>query len=379
MPQANDTGQELVDVSVRRDDWRQSRTTRTALPATLTQGQVLLRVDRFALTSNNVSYALTGDLLGYWTFFPPLDGDEAWGRIPVMGFADVVASQSPDARVGERVFGFFPMATHLVVEAGDASAAQFVDVAAHRRATALPYRQYLRTSADAQYDPAREDQVLLLRGLFLTSFLMDDFLADNGDFGAQTFLITSASSKTAIALAWSLAARKAGRVVGLTSARNRDFVASLGCYDVVTTYDDLASLDRETPAVLVDHSGDGRVVDGLHHHFADRLRHSAIVGATHWSDRRPARDLPGAPPTFFFAPGQLEKRRAEWGAAGFDQRLGAAWRAFLAFSDRWLRVVRGSGADVVEATWRDVLEGRARPDEGHVLSLWAASREGRAG
>ena len=369
MPQPTDASTELVDFSVRRDDWRQCRTTRTPLPAALAPGQVLLRIDRFALTSNNVSYALTGDLLGYWTFFPPPDGDAAWGRIPAMGFADVTDSASADVRPGERVFGFFPMATHLVVEAGEASAAQFVDVAAHRRDTALAYRQYLRTAADPQYDPAREDQILLLRGLFLTSFLVDDFLADNGDFGARTFLITSASSKTAIALAWCLAARRAGHVVGLTSTRNRDFVAGLGCYDRIVTYEDLASLDGDAPAVLVDHSGDGRVVNGLYHHFADRLRHSAIVGATHWSDRRPARDLPGAPPTFFFAPAQLEKRRAEWGAAGFEQRLGAAWRSFLAFGDRWLRVVHGRGPDAVESTYRDVLEGRARPDQGHVLSM----------
>lgn len=361
--------QAVVDFSVRRDDWRTGRVTRATLPAAPAAGQVVLRVDRFALTANNVSYALTGDLLGYWKFFP---ADAGWGRLPVMGFGDVLASAHPEVKRGERVFGFFPMSTHLVVEAGDASPAHFVDVAAHRADSALAYRQYLRVAADPHYDAAREDALLLLRGLFMTSFLVDDFVADHDRFGARTVVISSASSKTAIALAFCLSRRTGATVVGLTSARHRDFVAGLGCYDRVLAYDEVAMLDPQAPCVFVDHSGDGDVVGAVHRHLAGNLRHSAIVGATHWSGARPAQNLPGAAPTFFFAPSQLEKRRAEWGQAGFDARLGDAWRSFLAFSDGWLHVVRGSGPAEVERVYHDVLEGRARPDRGHILSLWEA-------
>lgn len=368
----NHTMAKSLDFSVRRDDWKTSRFTEAELPAALAADQVLLAVDRFALTANNITYALTGDMLGYWTFFP---ADEGWGRIPVMGFADVLESAHPAVKAGERFFGFFPMSTHLVVQAGDAGAASFVDVAAHRAATALAYRQYLRTGADALYETSREDTLLLLRGLFMTSFLVDDFLADNGDFGAQTFLVTSASSKTAIALAFCLAARGAGEVVGLTSARNAAFVSQLGCYDRVLRYDEVASLDRMRPAVLIEHSGDGAVVNAIHNHFADALKHSAVIGATHWGGSRPARDLPGAAPTFFFAPTQMEKRNKEWGPAAFQEKLGTTWRHFASFSDGWLRVVRGAGRDALERAYREVLEGRARPEDGHVLSLRQAGIE----
>jgi len=360
----------VIDFSVRRDDWRVGRFTRGALPERLAPGEVLLEVDRFALTANNVSYALTGDLLGYWKFFP---ADDGWGRIPVMGFGDVLDSAHPDVRPGERVFGFFPMSSHLVVSAGDAGRAHFVDESPHRSDTALAYRQYLRVATDPHHDPAREDAILLLRGLFLTSFLVDDFLGEQDVFGARTVVVSSASSKTAIALAFCLARRGGVEVVGLTSARNRDFVAGLGCYARVLAYDEVASLDAGNPCVFVDHSGDGDVVGAVHRHHGDALRHSAIVGATHWSGKRPAKNLPGPAPAFFFAPAQLEKRRAEWGQAGFDARLGEAWRGFVDFSDRWLRVVRGSGPTDVERVYHDVLEGRARPDEGHVLSLRATA------
>jgi hypothetical protein len=45
----------------------------------LADGDVLLDVERFALTANNITYGVYGDRLGYWRFFPE---DDTWGRIP---------------------------------------------------------------------------------------------------------------------------------------------------------------------------------------------------------------------------------------------------------------------------------------------------------
>jgi hypothetical protein len=354
---------------VRRDDWRQGRVVTAADTPEPGPGQVLFRVDRFALTANNVTYALTGDMLGYWRFFP---AEEGWGRVPVMGFADVLASRHEGVRPGERVFGFFPMATHLVIDAGDIEAAQFADMSPHRADAAPVYRRYVRSAADPLYDPAREDRLLLLRGLFLTSFLVDDFLADHGGFGADTVVISSASSKTAIALAFQRSRRGGGQAIGLTSPRNVSFVERLGCYDRVVSYADIATLPGTVPIVFVDHSGDGEVVNTVHRHFGDQVKHSSVVGATHWESRQPARDLPGAAPSFFFAPSQLEKRTAEWGAAGLQRRLSEAWHTFVASTDAWLEVVRGRGPATVERVWGEAVEGRTRPHQGHVLSMWEA-------
>lgn len=356
-----------TDFVVQRDDWSRCAFLSTPLPDALAPGHVLLRVDRFALTANNVTYALTGDMLGYWRFFPAAP---PWGRLPVMGFADVERSAHPDVAEGERVFGFFPMSTHLEIEADGVGAASFADAAAHRRDSARAYRQYLRVGGDPLYEAAHEDAILLFRGLFTTSFLVDDFLADNDFFGARTFVISSASSKTAIALAFLLSRRAVGEVVALTSARNRAFVERLGCYDRVATYGEIGSLAADTPAVFVDHAGDGPVVGAVHHHFGERLRHSCVVGATHWSGERPRGDLPGPAPAFFFAPTQIEKRNADWGPSGFQQRLTESWRRFRAFTERWLEIVRGRGQADVERAYREVLDGRAQPHQGHVLSLW---------
>ena len=351
---------------VRKDDWSTGQFDISDI-ADLQSGQLLFRVDRFALTANNITYAAAGDMLNYWGFFPAADG---WGRIPAMGFADVVESKHPDVPVGGRYFGFFPMATHLVVEPTQANSAQFVDGVAHRKDHAPVYRQYQSVDSDAAYDAEFEDQIMVLRGLFMTSFLADSYMADQGGFGARTYVLGSASSKTGIALAWLLHNQQRGRVVGVTSPRNREFVGALGYYDEVLTYDDVKSLPADEATAFIDFSGDGAMIDTLHHHLGANLKYHGVIGATHWSAGPQSPNLPGAEPAFFFAPGEIKNRIEAWGPVGFQQRMGSAWREFCAATSNWMQIERGFGTAAVERTYQSVLGGEAAPSVGHVLSLW---------
>lgn len=357
-----------LDFLVSKNDWKQHRFVE-APPPEIDSGQVLFRVDRFAFTANNISYALAGDALGYWRFFPAPEG---WGRLPVMGFGDVIESRHPEVAVGTRCFGFYPMSRHLRIEPGAVRADQIVDGAAHREGLAPAYNQYSPVQHDPLYRPEDEDRLMLLRGLFLTSFLAEDFLSERGYDGAESVLVSSASSKTSIALAHQVSRTGRARAIGLTSARNLEFVRGLGCYDEVRLYDEIVGLDAARPAVYVDMAGSGDLLRTIHGHWGDALRHSCSIGATHWEAERAPSDLPGPRPEFFFAPAQIQKRVKEWGPAGFQDRLGTAWTSFRDFSERWLTVRRERGRTAVEKVYHDTLEGRARPDEGHVLSLWDA-------
>jgi hypothetical protein len=354
-----------LDFLVNKSDWKQHRFVESTVPEP-GEGQVLFRVDRFAFTANNISYALAGDLLGYWRFFPAPEG---WGRIPVMGFADVVRSRHPEVAEGTRCFGFYPMSRHLVIEPSAASAAQIIDGAPHREGLAPAYNQYSPVSADALYHPEHEDVLMLMRGLFLTSFLADDFLAEQDYCGAESVLISSASSKTSIALGYQVSRGGRVRAVGLTSARNLEFVRKLGCYDEVLLYDEVPSLDASRPAVFVDMAGSGPLLQAVHGHFGSQLKHSCSIGVTHWDSERNTGELPGPAPAFFFAPGQIQKRAKEWGPDGLQQRLAAAWSRFRSFSEGWLEVRRGQGRDDVERVYRETLAGRVPPSQGQVLSL----------
>ena len=354
-----------IDFQVHRDDFRDCRVVAGAPIDALDEGQVLFKVDRFALTSNNISYAAAGDLLNYWGFFP---GPDRWGRIPAMGFGDVIASRNSDVEVGARCFGFFPMSRHLIIDAM-ASPSGMVDSVAHRAEHAPVYRTYSYTGPDPLYEKEREDQIILLRGLFMTSFLVDDLLEDEDFYGAETSIITSASSKTSIALAHLLTRRARGPVVALTSAKNKAFVESLGCYDEVTLYDELDSLSNDRAAVMVDMAGNGEVVAAVHERLGDQLKYSCTVGATHWESKPRPTNLPGPVPEFFFAPARIVKRTEDWGGGGLQKKLGGAWTDFAAFSDQWMTIKRHRGPEALEHVYLDVLTGRIDPHDGHVISL----------
>jgi Protein of unknown function (DUF2855) len=333
----------------------------------LQAGEVLLKVDKFAFTSNNVTYAAFGEAMSYWNFFPAPDG---WGRIPVWGFGDVLRSNCEGIRTGERFYGYFPMSSHVTVQPERVNDAGFFDGVAHRKALHPVYNQYLRTATDPSYQQDREAEMMLLRPLLITSFLIDDFLDDNGFFGAQTVILSSASSKTAYGLAYLLSRRgKQYEVIGLTSPANRAFVEGLGCYHRVVSYDDVTTLPTGRPAVYVDMAGNGKLRSTLHHHFGDMLMYSCAVGGTHWDQGKTDRQLPGPRPALFFAPAQIKKRAADWGPNGVQERFALVWRDFLRDAGHWMQVTHDRGPEAMQAIYLDMIEGRSRPNQGHVLSL----------
>jgi hypothetical protein len=358
-----------TDFVVARNDLQRCKLIETQLPevAALPDEALLVKVTRFALTANNITYAVLGDHLKYWSLFPAPDG---LGNIPVWGFGEVIASKHPAIAVGETLFGYFPMATHLVIEAADVSKRGLRDAAPHRQDVSPVYNSYARVSGNPDFQGRAGDYRALLQPLFMLSFLVDDFLGENEMFGAKSVLLSSASSKTAFGLAHLLHARKSVKVVGLTSASNVAFVQSLGCYDEVVTYDKVTSLPVNAPVAYVDMAGNSPLRETLHRHLGDQMRYSGIIGLTHrLSSPDERQDLPGAKPRFFFAPDQIRKRAKEWGPGGIDQRFGAAWSHFAPNLDKWLKVTEGRGPDSVKKVYLDTLNGYVSPEEGHILSL----------
>jgi Protein of unknown function (DUF2855) len=356
-----------MDFEVDRHDLHHTRVVEDA-PSPLRTGQARLAIDHFALTSNNVTYGAFGDALQYWNFFPAsesgADGTE-WGRVPVWGYANVVESNC-EVGVGQRMYGYLPMSDELIVEPGRLDDRGFTDLVAHRRPMASAYNRYTYPDREPGYDADREAHRMVLFPLFFTSFLIDDFIADNECFGAAVAVISSASSKTAIGAARLLAQRPGLRVVGLTSESNRDFVASLGCYDETLDYASLESLP-DGVAIYVDVAGNADVRASVHERYGSDLVHSMIVGGTHWDhESQSSAPTMGANPTFFFAPSQIAKRTKEWGQAGMDLRLGAAWDAYSLWTDSWMRFERRNGPTGITQTWKDLVTATIDPAVGFV-------------
>lgn len=355
----------MSDFLVKRDDLRECRIAESQAPE-LEPGQALLRVERFGLSANNVTYAVLGEIMSYWDFFPAQDG---WGRVPMWGFAEVARSEAQGVEPGARVYGYLPPSSYLLVTPTHAGEDGFIDGSPQRAALPSVYQRYLTTAADPFYSQDTEDLQMLLRPLFFTSFLIDDQLSDDGLTARGPIVISSASSKTAIAAAFLLAQREGVELVGLTSPRNVKFVEGLGVYGATVTYDAISSLQRG-PATFVDIAGDGNVRLAVHAHYGDELVYSMTVGVTHWEELGAGQgELPGPTPTLFFAPDRVAKRSGDWGPAELQSRVADAWHPFCEWTGGWLDVVHDQGFDAVRRVYLDVLEGRVDPRTANVLSL----------
>jgi hypothetical protein len=357
----------VTDFLVRRDDLRVWRTVDGDGPEAPAAGEVALRVERFGLTANNLTYGAFGDELGYWRFFAAPPG---WGRIPAWGFGAVEASEVEGIAVGDRFYGYVPMSSRVRMQAR-VDGTGFVERSPARAGLAPFYNRYLRAVPALGFLPGQDDANAIVRPLFQTGWLIADQLDQAGWYGAGTVLLASASSKTAFCTAFEIAARpEHPPVVGLTSARHRAFTEGLGCYDRVLTYDELPALPTGAGVAFVDMAGSAQVRRAVHVHAAGDLRASILVGATHWDGATSAADpLPGPTPEVFFAPARGEQRAAELGPAPFQRRIGAAWAAFAQRVPDLLRIEFRSGVDAVGQAYDALLDGSADPARGVVLSF----------
>ncbi len=360
----------LQQLQVRKDDLSTTRLVDEALPVP-GEGEILVRVERFALTANNVTYGVVGERIGYWNFFPPFDNaDGGWGLIPVWGFAEIIQSNVPELRRTERLYGYFPMASHLVMKPEKITNGRLIDGAAHRSQLPPVYNGYQRVDFQPGYDQSMDNERMVLHPLYATSFCLHDFLVDNDWFGARQVIIASASSKTALGLAYALADDANAPIsIGLTSAGNLQRVKALGLYDDVYSYDDLKSIDAGQASVIIDMSGSGSMLSDLHAHLGDNMRYCSNVGVTHWSDNKMGAGFIRERSAMFFAPGHIQKRTKEWGPGVFEKKANAFWHSAAERSRAWLNMDKVSGLAATQPVFQDLRSGLISPHSGLVITL----------
>ena len=346
---------------------------------TLADGEILVAIERFAFTANNVTYGAIGEQIGYWQFFPPSEstdsgesGEGDWGLVPVWGFANVVASKNSDIELGERFYGYFPMANFLQMVPTRVTDDRLVDGAAHRAELPPVYNSYDRlgtAAGNAMADGMRA----LLNPLYGTSYCLCDALQEQDYHGAEQVVILSASSKTAIGLAYGLSQidGQRPRIVGLTSPSNVAFTQSVGSYDEVIAYDDLAAL-KHAPSVLVDMSGNASVLGALHGALGENMRWCHNVGLTHWDTSEEQKDPAAAQiirdrSAMFFAPGHIQRRAKEWGALDFNAKVADFLAGGMAHAQNWMDVKETQGLENFGSIYDAVVAGDMRAQEGLII------------
>lgn len=340
-----------------------------ALPL-LGDGEVRLRIESFSVTANNITYAVIGDMFGYWNFFPA-EGD--YGVVPMWGHAVVEESRHSDIAAGERVYGYLPMGSHLDVLPGKVSASGFTDMAALRQPMSPIYNQYSRLNADPEHDPAKEAERMLFGPLFKTGFLIEAMFRREGWFGAQNLIMTSASSKTSMGLA-SVARNLSPDIkrIGMTSPDNVGFVEQTRLYDEVIAYDKVDSLPRAA-SVSVDFAGNSGLLRSIHETLGEALKYSCLVGATHVEARGAnsagggGTAMPGPKPILFFAPDHAVATVQELGPKGFGEAVAARWKNFLGVVDGVVVIDERHGLNAAADAFVETFQGNTDPKRGIII------------
>lgn len=334
----------------------------------LESGEVLLEVKKYAFTSNNITYAVCGFQLNYWNFFPSESNE--WGIVPVWGFAEVIASKHDAIEVGEQVYGYLPMGKYLKVQAGKINTYGFSDAAEHRRKLAPIYNYYTRTAADPSFVKTLEDYIPIIKPLFATSFLIYYYLKENQFFDSEQIVLTSASSKTALALAFMLKQNQASdhkKIIGLTSNGNVAFVENSGYYDAVLSYDNCHEEMDQVSTTVVDFAGNSNLLQSISNALKEQLKNVTLVGLTDWQSAKSFKKIPNS--SFFFAPTHIQNKYKEWGAEKTNMLLNTALIGFVKDVQENLEVEYVEEAKAVSKLYLEMLGGKVNPKKGYIVKV----------
>lgn len=337
---------------VERDSISESRVVQIddAPDVVLRTGQVLIEVQQFALTSNNVTYALVGEDLGYWSYFSE---DGPWGVIPAWGTGRVKASEHPGVSVGEMYFGFFPMSSHLLVSPSEISNDGFNDNSPNRASLHPIYNWYTRFESAILSSGVEHSRRAVFRPFFFTALAMCHYLGRTGLADADAILVSSASSKTALCIAHQLRRRLQRPTIGLTSAGNLGFVEKTGLYDQVFGYQDTIEADVSGILVYIDVAGNEGLVEKIRTDTVCTRIQRVRVGLTH---REVVKESVNAPDDcFFFAPDEMKLLMATDSAKHTHNDVEAAWQELVDDLSTSVRIVTRHGPDDLQRTYLEVL------------------------
>ncbi|KAF8334048.1 uncharacterized protein EI90DRAFT_3050810 [Cantharellus anzutake] len=350
----------------------------------LRKGEIILRVETFGFSANNITYGLLGEHphFRYFDFFHAPEtastSQVSHGVIPVWGFGTVVATSHATVRVGQRLYGYFAMSKYLVLQLDEQTNKYHVNVSLGKFGKdRRPYKQLTICKTDPMYQKDREAEIMLYRPLFWTSYWFEDWLYAKQYFGAHTVLVSSASSKTSFTVAYNIQRRKKTtgsldvNVIGLTSPSNVQFTRSLGLYDGVFTYDELDQVMMTVPSphplVYVDVLGNSSLNSRVNKVFSPSM--FVPLGIDIWEDKTKT-NVKG-----FFTPEWLAVRIAQLSPQQILEMQVEAWAALMKDCRKWVKIEKtyGLGNDGVQRYYWKTLEGKIAAEIGQAFSLWEES------
>jgi hypothetical protein len=294
----------------------------------------------------------------------------------VWGVATVKSSKNSHFKVGEKIYGYFPIAKYYCLSPINVNSVTFYVSRKHLPEDRIVYSQYFRQDGDSEYSALQEDHMIIFRPLWGTAYFLDDYLNENKFFNGENVLISSASSKTAYCLAILLKKRNKN-IIALTSARNINFIKGLALYNQIFDYNHIEKMDKVS-TLYVDLAGNSSLNERIYRCFENHLVKRVAVGMSHFDKQKPSliplsQSTANSHSVTFFAPDWIKKRSIHSKHELIIQKI-PAWKEFLAFANERVPLNIRFGMQNTKSVYLEMLHGKADPQNAFILSLWDKSK-----
>ena len=196
------------------------------------------------------------------------------------------------------------------------------------------------------------------------------FLKDEKFFECDQIILTSASSKTALSLAFLLSKNKLEdkkKIIGITSDKNIKFLLNIGFYDTVIAYDSLEMELNLSKLIVVDFAGNSDYLEKIHNYFGDLLKYVCLVGLADWSSKTNFKSIPNS--KFFFAPNHAEKRYRTMGVKKTTLLAEDLLKEFIMQIKHDIKLKYFNDPKELHELYLKSLKGKIDPSKGYMVQL----------
>lgn len=348
---------------------------------------IVLRIDKFSMTQMTIGYLMKGftrTFGGYHHFFS--SKEDGVYRSAAWGIATVIESGHLKVPVGTRLFGPMPICKYFhqkVLRTIPASRNGDDPPVVEFQNEDMPFnmqrfQEYEILAPSSAEDPEFEDWKLATKEIYTMAFYMDEqLLTETGQI--NSVIISCASSKTAMALAYCLKMRGGSAIeremehlVGLTSKEHYDFVVSTGLYQEVYTYDDVESLPTDKTIVYMDFKCDGALRQAITLKLGTNLMYNMVLGPAVFQKRMKDQVFEKRAREVIFDESTWRERRrmvAEVTKTGRNEKLRNSYKAYVERMKRYITVRHSCGLEQVKDVYENIYGNKASPAELHVCSM----------
>lgn len=326
--------------------------------------------------------------------------NENYAHPCVWGIAQVTESQLDNVQVGTKYIAMLPIGESVSFRTPRVDTEDDNVLIVDRPTTNPDYNVFRKL--DDEDDEHYEDLALACSPGIITGFGLNFHLRNCDFYGADALVVTSASSKVALALAVYLKHNDnpvTKKIIGYTSESNEEFCRKTGLYDEIMGYEDALNCERRAKKkmkyVIVDIAGRGEVYNrNIQEPGIEIVKLLSIGNASGTANKQSTfasfsmiakvklvLTMMGAPSMFsswmnpvqelYLIFNHMADLKKEWGAEKLRATLNEYERIFCkaATDEEWISVRTCDTEESIQKAFEEIVQGTVPPSETIILDV----------